>query len=586
MLAADVYRILELLKNRQPLDLEPVELQSMLDAGLLETVDPATYRQCRAGLEAIPKLEQEAEKLEAIIGKLSEKSEQVSNRIDSVMYRLRTPSQKKIEDKVHLTEMEGKLKALMDRRDATVSNIKKLKKADTVLDEFVECKGSYLRLRSTGDIVLARLDAAKARLGNADYDSFITECAELDGAIDRRFEKFREIYAVLIEDGFDPVPQVVQAALSMSLLEGDFNDIYERFIILNDNLYEAKWESYDRLPIVGSVIAQEGDTARLWHDLVNSYTVLVQDGFPQDYSTMSLASSMMRLKRNHPGNFHARFNRIRTELKQRDWTADTPVSCHIAAGLARVNGGEVHITENFRQLEKMLVAEGAKDCPYSGIASLTLLPAPGEHADKARKFGVVLGAMDRGGFGKNPANYGVAASVSLLPGTPEENVMHLSRICESLAQLVPVEDPKTLVNYASMILGNGFREYVERYSEQLEVRQTLAELEGYVSESAYGVPDYWDSLMIVDILDNGLIDFSFGCGMDLAYIAALSGCDPEAMAMGIALGSMNQAVDFLGYGTGGVDVGGNDLAGSTGGWNIAGIDIGDIGGGDFGGFDW
>ncbi len=245
-------------------------------------------------------------------------------------------------------------------------------------------------------------------------------------AIQSQYDRFTALYTGLEQRGFKEGPQLVQFALSLSKLDDEVDDIFGRVQTADTMLFPKNKEDYGHLPALANIVAQKGDIRELAQEMGVYFQQLVAQGFQRSYATSSVATAIMRIPGSKTQKY-ARFNETGQMLDAREWRARDILTAYAAATIASKSGSPQEVAHELISLEQRIKHETLIQTPDSVIPALILY----QSSDTARvdKFAATVIAMEDAGFGifsTDKSNYAVAASVSLLPGTPEEHVKLLS----------------------------------------------------------------------------------------------------------------------------------------------------------------
>ncbi len=326
------------------------------------------------------------------------------------------------------------------------------------LGELVLDDGRFVRLSPLGREIKGFLEARIARVADMELDAFLDELAKVRAAVQKRIDAFVATDTALLARGFSNDSQVKQFALSVSMLPGD--DLEEKLLRVtyaNERIYHAGFESYDRLPIAATIAAYNGAVATICDEVFAIYEIMIADGHGTSASTLSEAAAIYGIPGGNAQEKYSRFNAMCVALGDCGWKLRSKIIGFIGARLARRTGEVVALATTHNELEKALIAAGRRDSHESGIAALILLNLPGTNDERVRKHEEALTVMSRYHYGAGKDNYATAASLTLTPGTYDENV-HLLRDTEELLKKAGFKS--NLMARALALIGGTYRDFV------------------------------------------------------------------------------------------------------------------------------
>ena len=238
-----------------------------------------------------------------------------------------------------------------------------------------------------------------------------------------------------MDGGWEAGEAVEHLAFDMAFLKSarTFEEEMKRFLVINNNLYNNGWESYERLPVATVVIRHEGNIEVLWNDLAEAFSMMVNDGHEKGYGSWLEAANIIRLPGRTLRKKYERFEELQKELGKREWEYRSTTTGQIALSLARRDGDPADLAEAFRQMEQAIINEGYEDCVESGQAAITMFDMmPGSRKERALKFADSLDALGEKGWSKKTHRYPTAAMIATFPGTIGENVSLLHDTCVQL----------------------------------------------------------------------------------------------------------------------------------------------------------
>lgn len=539
MKANEAWRNMDALSRKDAASLRPEDFEELESRGFVGRMDAADYQAKQQEVGILPQLETElddgAQEIEAKRKAFRSAIEQCR----SCWHQLFTNSLDLKSERDRIFEQRRALSGLRKQRRGRSGRRDALKETEASLMPYVPVGEAYYALQPEAKAVLTELRVRLGRVDGVLLDDIVREIEQLNAAIDARYERFSTMQALLEEGGYKAGdPKVIQYALSLSGFDGDPNEVIARANVVNGFMYGNKWISYDRLAINAAVAVQNGDIEELRQQLEQIFIVMIEDGHARSYSTWSEAANIMKLPGGSVEEKYARFKAMDSSLSKRGWKSRSTACGYFAGHLAQKNGDVDKIASDFQACERILIEEGITDSVASGIAALILLNGQGANKTKAVRLVETLRMMGEYGLDHGEQSYGVAAAISLMPGTVEENVFQLQKMMQRLGA---DGYKQNLMGRAVALIGGGFRELC---------RQGVP-----VELSAYDVPS---TVMPAD--DSGVL----GGGLNLEW-AVLGDLMDD--------GSLNLSGGALG-----------GLLGGAEGAIIGGMmDGGDFGGGDFGG---
>lgn len=271
-----------------------------------------------------------------------------------------------------------------------------------------------LRLPRAADMTLSELDA---------------DISALRGRIDSlcgRYLHFRERLVGL--EWSEGSSYTNDYALFTALLEERFpgEDCPERMRAVNQHLHELKWLESERITAVATAAALPGSMESITEALSETYIHLVEKrNFAKSLFTWWDAAAVMRLGSSPEENV-GRFTETLDALQPRGTHYNT--TCFIAAHLCLADGSPEEIVRSYRETRQALPGGDSAKFSDTDIAALILQDCAGPVEERAGRFSEVIAAMGRQGWDSTARWYPTAAMLSLLPGTPDENVWWATRI--------------------------------------------------------------------------------------------------------------------------------------------------------------
>lgn len=149
-----------------------------------------------------------------------------------------------------------------------------------------------------------------------------------EAAVAGRIEAFLRLRAGLLAQGFQPDPRVDLAAAVASRNCADV----DRVMALNRLATAARWQSYDRLPLVGLLTGGEGEPEAVWERFWSGYQTLKASGCVGGYETRLAAMTLQRWGEGDEAAC-ARLWEIARRLRYHGWSlgqSTDPVAARLA----------------------------------------------------------------------------------------------------------------------------------------------------------------------------------------------------------------------------------------------------------------
>lgn len=461
--AKQAYRILDVLSKGKSPHLEDDSVSFLRENHLIQAITEKDYQKRHSDSRRLEIVARELEECRQNTERYRAKAASLRRKVDSGWHKLWTSAINELREKNELSAAEADFKSSSEKFGRTESEMKKLEQAVVDIDNYIKIPGGYARISKFGAEMTERLGRALPRLKDISYEKFDKEFWEVNQAIEKKYSRGLSFYSALVKEGFSKYSEVVQFGLALSNMGGDFQEIYKRAMVINNYLYNQKWTSYERLPIVSAVAAQEGDIHKLKDAMVEMFLLLIEKGNSKGYATWSEAAACLKIKGSSAMEKFERYDRLQDALNERQWGRGTAATCYIASNLAQKEEDVVALAEQFRNLEKKIVERGRNDCIQSGIAALMLMDYEGTPDEKADRFNETFMAMCRYGWEKDTKYYAAAGIVSLVPWTVEENVKWLDDITERLKK----EGYSNVTDIALPIICGGFRQAFKETFKQI-----------------------------------------------------------------------------------------------------------------------
>lgn len=265
-------------------------------------------------------------------------------------------------------------------------------------------------------------------------------------AVLERYDRFRKIQQYMLNNSWQKDSKVTNCAITLSKLEDEVSEIYKRMMVINDNIYNLKWQNYNRLAAVALTTIQEGDINKLWKQLDEITRIMVSDGYPKKYYTWLNGANILRipgelsLKEKYRRFDYRRFDKIEYELTiiEKGWKRHGKNTGLIASNLVRYGGTPEEIVKQHRHTETTIIQKAkANNLQYwddfpMGVAALLLMDSEESLDNSADKLITSLKALHQKNYTQDSACYISAAALALMPGETEENMRLFLQVTRKL----------------------------------------------------------------------------------------------------------------------------------------------------------
>ncbi len=293
--------------------------------------------------------------------------------------------------------------------------------------------GNYVKLSEKGELVNAHLLGRLPELEDLLLEDVESELDEFQSRIDAQYSRFIGIHNLMKKDEFKQYHNdVIDCAVRLSTMEGHIPNIYERMIVINDNIYSKGIKTYHRLIPTAAVTMQPGLIERLQEGAIEAHQELIKKGYAKNFHTWWLAAEVMNIGRSELKENVERYDEVRTALEKKGWNRYNHHTVYMAVNLARRYGSAEELVREHQSLQLKLVERGKKKYNDLGTAALILMDGEGTLDERVDRFTEAFEVMHSNGWDTYVKFYPAAAAITLMPGPVEENVLWLDRIVARL----------------------------------------------------------------------------------------------------------------------------------------------------------
>jgi len=445
--ATQGYEILNSLKQKTSPIINVGQAEDLSEKGLALILTSSEYRVQK----------QEVEKIARIEAEMGEYSDQITE-----AHNQRTNLQKKMDSKWHRfwtsKKNADKENAKMDALDksvarATTKQAELLEEKNLLQAVQQDLKGyvlipekhvvstKYIALTELGKNRAEQIRARLTRLEGIGFEEALQEITTAENVLSAKYERFEEFYRELLNKKLDASPELEDFALSLSEEKGQFKEVYQRALELDKELEKAFREEFGysreqpgRLRTLSELLRSNNSSRNSVEELAKLFRLAMDNNHANNYGTFFEQALCLEIPLETAQKRWDRYDLMGDVLSTRGWVKNKESSCYVAANLSQREGETVSLAGEFRSLEQALVDNGIKDCRESGYAALVLLDDPGKIGERIKRFGDVLETMKEYEWEIQPTHYGSAATITLMPGTIEENVQNLNYLYEKITE--------------------------------------------------------------------------------------------------------------------------------------------------------
>lgn len=484
------------------------------EKGLISVLSDSEYTQKKTKASRLPSAKEELRNYKSSAEKMQLRILELEENLDSSLHKTWSCIKNFGKDGLNaetkeLENLKYGYKSETEKIKAAKSETEGLEKLKSEIKPYVNAGDVYVRATEKG---AKRAEQIKARLkrlpAEFNYDTLEKEIDEIYNTIGNKRQRFEEMYKFLVKKGFEEDnSKVIDCAISLSSLEGSFEDIYKRMNVINDHLYKLDWDSYSRLYIASAVAAKKGDIEELKKQLDSTFSYMTSHGHSAEYETWMDAARVMDIPGASIEEKFKRFDALGDALNKRGWSKNSTESCYVAAVLAKKEGNADEIAKKFREFEKKVIKSGVEELTEAGLAALVLMDVPGTDEEKIKRFNETFKSMIKNGWDNDSDYYTVAAMVSLMPGSVEENVL----ILKDIDNILEKQDYENTTNRALSFIGFSYKDLFKDVNSAFRCDySSFSNYNHYESSLNSGCGFNMGWALIGDLIDNRKIDFSAG----------------------------------------------------------------------------
>lgn len=432
MRVQDVHSALESVEKGERPDQEQVEY--LQDKGLVDVMPDEEYESQREVADEREVISEELKKYEDAKSFLDNRTDNLESRINSISGAVKDILTLNRSDRKNRYEKLSELQEMVEEDiiSPAESEIEDKEALAAELDDYVDTGLGYVDVSDEGEYWMREIEVREGQIDDTEFEEFSEDVESFYDRIDDRYERFLEMLELFEEDGFDEIDsRVTDAALSLSLVEGDLEEVYERAMKVNSWFYEHDWGSYDRLKVVSKLAAQEGDIDEIIEEFDEIYDEMLEDDHSANYRTLLEAAQLREAEGGSTEEKYERFRKIEQELEEQGWSERSAVTCHIASKLAQREGSPEELAEEHYEVDSATWDEFSESAE-TGVAALALMRGNADLEQQVARFEDTYDLMKDVGWNDRKEFYPAAAAASLMPGTVENNVHVLDRVTEKM----------------------------------------------------------------------------------------------------------------------------------------------------------
>jgi hypothetical protein len=426
-------------------------------------------------------------------------------------------------------ELTSKAESLQEMKDESAekqAERMRLTEQKERLARFTASGKRYLALTGDGTHVAEALRVRSSCIGSEPYLQATAEIREVEREISNRAKQRGELFSELRKRGFESTDKVLGLAAALCGLNGTDVEILDRAMVVNNHLYNQKWETYDRLPVAAAVAMKDGEIDELKQELVDTFLAMTNDGeTAKSYAMWNDAARVMDIDAGSIEAAIERYNAVGQAAYGDKWEPQVDIPSRVRSrssqsyyrhnihqrsvvGALALREGEPAALAN--ELWSLRGAMGERDLGDSlevTRAALALVGGEGTIEERADRVREAMDEMIARGYQNNVRNVPIAGFIASLPGTPAENAQLLKHAVNAVVeQGFTNEKNWNPYQYAPSVLGAGMYALASNPNVAF-----------YSSSPSYSSPSNYSSggfsmtgAMLGDMMDNGRIDFSGG----------------------------------------------------------------------------